>query len=360
MTSALRIVTLAAAIAAGIVGTASQEAAESPFAGLDGRGIAELIRTDFRPAVTVSASRDIERIISSYARLSEGGYRDYFSTRPATSVRELRYLAVAPVTWWPEATEDRKAAGFDLHNIVPANSDVQSKRSDYPPGELTETVYTNGYWRSGIGVIDGMETNFYEPADELKGEFARIYMYMAAVYPQSLWEGRAPMIYLDGYYPLLTAYGRNTLMKWHRDDPVDEAERCRDEAIAAAQGHGNPFVTLPELAEYIWGTHSDETFPPAEKPDDPKDPDNPENPDKPDTPDQPAGEPIMLKATYSVASDGRIDFRSPYVAAGSTWSLDGKTVDGPSVSLDGISLGRHEIRYTNDRQHGKVIITVEP
>lgn len=335
---------------------AAQQPAGSAFAGLDGRGIVEHLRSDFRPQTTVSTDEAV-RVISSYARHAQGGYVDYFSAHNVASISDLQRLAVVPLKWWESAGSDLDAVKADLHNIVPANSQVAANRSDYPPGTVTETVYTNGFWRSGIGMIDDIETNFYEPADKFKGDFARIYMYMAAVYPQTLWSGRAPMVYLDGYYPLLTTYGRNTLMKWHREDPVDDFERDRDSAIASAQGSGNPFVAEPELAEYIWGIHSGETYMPDGEPDTP---DNPDEPDEPDTPDDPSDEPIMLKARYSVAEDGRIDLRSPYIAAESSWTIDGNAVSGTSIRLDGLSLGRHELRYTNDRSRGKLIITVEP
>lgn len=177
---------------------------------------------------------------------------------------------------------------------------------------------------------------------------------MASAYPQTLWYGRGTMLFADGYYPLLTTYGRNVLLAWHRADPVDDTEKLRCAVIADAQGNSNPFVAYPEIAEYIWGKHSDETFPET--------PDIPDNPDVPDIPDdpEPEPEPIMLKAVYSVSKDRRIDFRSPYVAAGSQWTFDGKKVDSQSIDLYDKSIGRHEITYSNNKSRGKIIITVEP
>ncbi len=322
-------------------------AADSQFAGLDSRGIVERIRSDCRPTKIVANSNDIDRIIASYACLPHGGCLDYFSDAVAMSLSDLRRLEVVSLSWW-DAASGISSVEADLHNIVPANAGVASNRRDYPPGVVTEPLYTNGFWCSGIGAIEGMETNFYEPADRFKGDFARIYMYMAAVYPQPLWSGRAPMIYADGYYPLLTAYGRDILLKWHREDPVSDLERKRDSAIALEQGCGNPFVSCPKLAEYIWGVHCDEIFPGGDDPDGPSDPDDPSE------------EPIMLKARYSVSADRRIDLRSPYVAAGSSWTIDGSAVSGESISLDEVTVGRHELRYAGDRSRGKLIITVEP
>ncbi|MDE5555577.1 MAG: endonuclease, partial [Muribaculaceae bacterium] len=160
----------------------AQSQANSPFAGMSGREIIETIRTDWRPTKTVTSSSDISGVMAEYARLPKGSYRDYFSSQSVASISQLKALAVVPLTWWGENTAEYNLVKNDLHNIVPANA-ASSKRSDYPPGEVTDATYDNGYWKSGIGTINGIETNFYEPADELKGDFARIYMYMVAAYP---------------------------------------------------------------------------------------------------------------------------------------------------------------------------------
>lgn len=326
----------------------------SPFSGMTGKEILGYIRNNCRPTKTVGTQEEIKKAITSYAYSPGSGYREYFST---TSLGQLNTIAVVPLVWWGQNSDDYAAVSADLHNIVPANVNVASNRDDYPPGVVDEIVYTNDYWRAGIGSIAGMETNFYEPADELKGDFARIYMYMASAYPQPLWNGRGAMLYLDGYFPVLTSYGKQLLLDWHRADPVDDAELRRDAAIAASQGNSNPFVSEPSLAEYIWGIYADRQYNSGDNPDNP---DEPQKPDEPTTPEQPAVEPIMLKAVYSVSEDQRIDFRSPYVAAGSVWTIDGKTVTGESMNLKDIGLGRHELSYSNARSRGKIIITVEP
>lgn len=320
---------------------AAVTAADSPFAGMTGRQIAEYIRLQALPSSPVSADSEVSAVLAEYARLSGGGYRDYFSSHPATSITSLRPTAVVPLSWWGELSDDYALVAADLHNIVPANSESSGRRNDYPPGDVTVSAYDNGHWKAGIGTVDGLETNFYEPADALKGDFARIYMYMASVYPAVLWHGRAPMLFADGYYPLLTAYGRDILLKWHRADPVDDIELRRDSVIAVAQGNHNPFVTSPDIAEYIWGASSDMTYP-ATPPDDPLTPD----------------ETIMLKPVYSLSADGRIDLRSPYVATGSQWTFDGRKVDGESITLTSGHIGRHELTYTNDRSHGKILISI--
>mgnify|MGYP003816292265 CR=1 FL=1 len=41
------------------------------------------------------------------------------------------------------------------------------------------------------------------------------------------------------------------LRDWHRQDPVDEAERRRNEGVEAFQGNRNPYVDLPDLLDRI-------------------------------------------------------------------------------------------------------------
>ena len=43
------------------------------------------------------------------------------------------------------------------------------------------------------------------------------------------------------------------LLVWDEQDPVEDAERRRNDVIFAWQGNRNPFVDHPEWARSIWG-----------------------------------------------------------------------------------------------------------
>lgn len=45
------------------------------------------------------------------------------------------------------------------------------------------------------------------------------------------------------------------LLEWHRNDPPDDYEMNRNNVIYEWQFNRNPFIDLPDLAEYIWGTN---------------------------------------------------------------------------------------------------------
>ena len=42
-------------------------------------------------------------------------------------------------------------------------------------------------------------------------------------------------------------------MKWHKEDPVSDKERKRNDAVYAKQHNRNPFIDNPDMADHIWG-----------------------------------------------------------------------------------------------------------
>lgn len=223
---------------------------------------------------------------------------------------------------------------------------MAAHKGDYPPGLPDKLTYDNNVWAAGTATLAGIETNFYRPPRGYEGDFARILMYMATVYDSELWMGRATAVYADGDWPLLTAYGRRQLMEWHRTDPVDERELRRDASIADALGRGNPFVSEPALAEYLWGDKTGEKY--EDSPDsDPADPDD----------DKPAA-PVALKAVYRSGEDTKIDFYSPYVPDDAVWTIDGNAVTAKSIALTDVSAGEHRLCFKSLTLSGALKIKI--
>lgn len=321
----------------------------SDLRGLTGREILNELKRE-KPSTLITSSLGLNGswvAVCRYAVRDDGSLTDYYSDshdyRPGNIAIEppqgVELLTVAPAAWWGAVYGDTIAS--DLVNLLPANFDVAAYKRNYPPGVVAGTFYDNGFWRSGVATIAATETNVYEPADRYKGDFARIYMYMAAVYPMSFWQSYGPMVYADGDYPLLNGYSRRMLLDWHRADPVDAIETRRNAAIEEAQGSGNPFVAIPEIAEYIWGANAGEPFVP---------------PSDDSTPRQP------LKGRYSIARDKYISLYSPYIAEDVSWSIDGTAVSNPesTIPLNSLGTGPHTVTYSNERLHGSLIIIVEP
>ena len=78
-------------------------------------------------------------------------------------------------SWWGGTKNN---AYCDLHHLNPSDQNANSRKSNYPLGELTSVSWDNGVTFVGKANIDGSSQNAYEPCDEYKGDFARTFMYM--------------------------------------------------------------------------------------------------------------------------------------------------------------------------------------
>lgn len=162
-----------------------------------------------------------------------------------------------PKSWWGGEVNE---AYTDLNHLYPAESAANMAKSNYPLGEVQTAKFDNGvttvgYPYSGQG---GGAGQVFEPADEYKGDFARTYFYMATTYQDYTWKWT--YMVSDGAYPTLKPWAYNLLLDWARRDPVSQKELDRNEAVYMIQGNRNPYIDFPELAEYIWGTRTTETF----------------------------------------------------------------------------------------------------
>lgn len=149
----------------------------------------------------------------------------------------------------------------DLTMIIPADAYVNQRRSNNPYGVCANGItYTNDelgvtmLGKLGTSTYNGYTSTVFEPDDEYKGDFARIYFYMVTCYKDSVpfWPGSAQLDKTNGY-KAFSNWTIQMFMEWHRADPVSPKERMRNEAVYDFQGNRNPFVDCPELAEHIWG-----------------------------------------------------------------------------------------------------------
>lgn len=160
-------------------------------------------------------------------------------------------------SWWGGTKNN---AYCDLHHLNPSDQDANSRKSNYPLGELTSVSWDNGVTFVGKATIDGKSgQNAYEPCDEYKGDFARVFMYMFTCYQDLTWE-YTWMNYEKSTYPTLKPWAVKLLLKWHKQDPVSEKEVNRNNAVHKIQGNRNPYVDYPQLADYVWGDSVNYTF----------------------------------------------------------------------------------------------------
>lgn len=147
----------------------------------------------------------------------------------------------------------------DIVHVLPTDGYVNNRRSNYPFGEVKNATYTskNGYCKLGSCRTPGHTGTVFEPADEIKGDIARIYFYMVTRYPDSKnWGHDVFANTASG----LTSWALDMMMRWSREDPVDEREIARNNAVFEVQGNRNPFVDYPGLEEYTWGSKTNEAF----------------------------------------------------------------------------------------------------
>ena len=144
----------------------------------------------------------------------------------------------------------------DIVHVVPTDGYVNNRRSSYPFGEVGNVTYSsaNGYSKLGTCRTPGYSKIVFEPNDEVKGDLARIYFYMATCYESTITTWSGDVITGTKYQPY-AQWTFDMLVRWSKLDPIDDVERARNAAIARAdvQGNRNPFVDYPGLEDYIWG-----------------------------------------------------------------------------------------------------------
>ena len=164
-------------------------------------------------------------------------------------------------SWWGGT---KNQAYKDIQQLRPSNSKANSSKGSWPMAIVDgKTTYDNGVIKVGKSSSrPGGEITAWEPSDQYKGDFARIYMYMVTCYENfsEKWTGNSVNQLDNNTYPVFENWTIKMLLEWCEKDPVDDWEIARNDKVYKIQGNRNPFVDHPELAEYIWGTKTDEAF----------------------------------------------------------------------------------------------------
>lgn len=151
----------------------------------------------------------------------------------------------------------------DAWHVVPTDGKINGVRSNYPLGEVgsIKTASANNFSKLGSSISPGYSSTVFEPNDLYKGDFARMYFYMATRYQSQVgsWGGGV----FSSSYPHLKEWTLNVMLKWHRQDPVSQKEIDRNNAIYKnGQRNRNPFIDYPDLVELIFGNRQNEAFDP--------------------------------------------------------------------------------------------------
>ncbi len=183
------------------------------------------------------------------------------SARSSFSANKMQREHSVPKSWWKlNGGVEYTPAYSDMWNLYPSDGAANQAKLNYPLGPTASASFDNGVTKVGTAQTGygGGCRYVFEPDDEYKGDFARAYMYVATVYDDINWV--VNYMYKKETYPTLQPWAREMLLEWCRKDPVDQKEIDRNNVVEQYQGNRNPFVDFPELAEYIWGSRTTETF----------------------------------------------------------------------------------------------------
>ena len=117
----------------------------------------------------------------------------------------------------------------DMHNLFPASGPVNSSRGNRLFAEIP------GENHNFEDCDFEQKGNLAEPRPVTRGNFARAIFYMHVEYNIPIDETMLPV-----------------LIKWNRQDPVNQTERRRNNKIEQLQGTRNPFIDDPDLVHEVF------------------------------------------------------------------------------------------------------------
>ncbi len=183
------------------------------------------------------------------------------NARSSFSANKMQREHSVPKSWWKKNGDVEYTPAYsDMWNLFPSDGPANQAKLNYPLGLCKSTTFNNGVSKVGPAQTGygGGSGNVFEPADEYKGDFARSFFYMAMVYDDLPWV--VNYMYRQNSWPTLQPWAYEMLLQWSRVDKVSQKEIDRNDEVEKSQGNRNPFVDFPELAEYIWGTRTNEVF----------------------------------------------------------------------------------------------------
>ncbi|MCH5172087.1 MAG: endonuclease [Erysipelotrichales bacterium] len=150
-------------------------------------------------------------------------------------------------------------AGSDIHHLRPAYNAYNSKRNNSPYGIVDKSIATE-LGNTGNYYIG---TTVFEPRDDIKGDIARILMYVYTRYSNSLTavpnelgtRGNLKITDIVKTSSNSETDAWNLLLEWNELDPVNYLEIYRNDEAEKIQGNRNVFIDHPEFANMCFGEY---------------------------------------------------------------------------------------------------------
>ena len=177
---------------------------------------------------------------------SQGNDQKIVLLYSSVSVTQDEWAGSGSVGWnrehvWPQSLGGFKTsgAGADLHHVRPADYSLNGKRGNKLYGNVE-----GGSPVTGTSIVSGMvggesKDDYFEPLDNVKGDVARICLYVFARYGGEITECSK----ITNVFQSV-----EVLLEWCELDPVDDWEMGRNDVVEVLQGNRNVFIDYPEYA----------------------------------------------------------------------------------------------------------------
>jgi len=139
---------------------------------------------------------------------------------------------------WPQSLGAKGAARSDLHHLQSSDAGINGSRGSFAFGTVAGSPTFQFPAIDGKTCIgeDARGNTVCEPRPGVRGDIARGLLYFYVVY------GGYDSTSLKNFVNEV-----RTLVAWHDMDPVDAAERERNERVWQVQGNRNPFIDEPSF-----------------------------------------------------------------------------------------------------------------
>lgn len=168
---------------------------------------------------------------------------------------------------WPQSLSGglygESGAGADVHHIRPTISSLNSSRGNKLFTDF-DKIKATGSEKTYNGVLAAIQNgDYWEPIDDVKGDTARILMYLYMHYSNEV-SSNSGFKYAGNLRITSVVYtdertsdaAWDLLVEWSNLDPVDDFEANRNEFCAEVTGTRNPFIDNADFDDLIWGDGS--------------------------------------------------------------------------------------------------------
>ncbi len=236
---------------------------ESIFPGLTGQQLIDSLRANYKPAHVLSYddARDVMfSEIDNYndsVRCVYSGYTIYIDPSEDPSTDAYNKDMNTEHTWPQSMGAGDGNARSDLQHLFPCRAEVNSSRGNDPFADIddsdTDKWWRNDYYLTSIPTshIDEYSEKdndgYFEPREDHKGNAARAIFYIYTMYKEQL---DTTFFYIQ----------KETLRRWHNQDPPDAREYEREDRIAPYQDDKkNPFILDTTLVRRAYFEESSDT-----------------------------------------------------------------------------------------------------